>query len=353
MLDLAQYAKEIGYAFIEIFTNATLLSPTKVEIIRKLDLSIAVSMYSDNPQMHDTITRTPGSHAKTTAALRMLSEGGVRTRAAVVAMKQNEATIASTLNLMSSLGCRETGVDVLRPKGRAESTELMPNPETIVTYGIMTEPNFNANLATIAHYARSHSCLAGKITVTETGDVLPCIFSRDQVIGNVLGSGGLRSITQGSDLQRVWNTTKDDVVVCRDCEYRYVCFDCRPLSEAAAAGYAGYLDAPYPRCSYNPYTGEWGKGLWRQTKSGPLFDNEYRAHISRVLGCASGVRSSSANSEGDTEELPAITLVSSETERLDHANCQPDCNPMCYPANCSPQCTPACSPYCTPQCSPR
>ena len=28
--------------------------------------------------------------------------------------------------------------------------------------------------------------------------------------------------------EKYWNMTKEDVEQCKDCEYRYICFDCRP-----------------------------------------------------------------------------------------------------------------------------
>ena len=49
-------------------------------------------------------------------------------------------------------------------------------------------------------------------------------------IGNVQDSL-LQKIVAGQKLEVVWKSTKDNVLVCRDCEYRYVCFDCRPMSE--------------------------------------------------------------------------------------------------------------------------
>jgi MoaA/NifB/PqqE/SkfB family radical SAM enzyme len=378
VLDLAVYAKKIGYTWIEIFTNATLITQKKVQKIKDLGLNIAVSLYSNNPEIHDSITQTPGSHAKTVASLQMLKEAGVPTRVAIVAMKRNENTILDTLQFINDLGFDEGRPDPLRPKGRGQNIGLMPSPVTTIKYGVMTKPDFKASQQVITHYTTGHSCLAGKITITETGDVLPCIFSRDQIMGNVLEAGGLETVTVGAALQQVWNTTKDSVMVCKDCEYRYVCFDCRPLSEAAALGNAEYLHAPYPRCSYNPYTGEWAKGLWRMTKAGLIYDRQYGANIHQVLA---GTRVNRDTSVGDriTESgKPEITLVTgggcvydSDQSDLYHsgcqptrcqpecnpmcypANCQPECRPMCYPANCSPQCTPACSPYCLPQCTPR
>ena len=360
VLDLAEYAKQIGYSWIEIFTNATLVTQRRVGRIKDLGLNIAVSLYSNDPEVHDSITQTPGSHSKTVASLQRLKEAGVPTRVAIVAMKQNENTIPDTLEFINDLGFDEKRADPLRPKGRGQNIGLMPSADTTIKYGVMTRPDFRASRQVIAHYTTGHSCLAGKVTVTETGDVLPCIFSRNQIMGNVLEAGGLEAVTKGAALQQVWNTTKDDVMVCKDCEYRYVCFDCRPLSEAAAQGNAEYLHAPYPRCSYNPYTGEWAKGLWRVTKEGPVYDRQHEANFDRVLADTRGNRNTTVGDEITGSKKPEITLVTGggcvnglDQADLHHSSCQPSCNPMCYPANCSPQCTPACSPYCLPQCSPR
>lgn len=71
-------------------------------------------------------------------------------------------------------------------------------------------------------------------------------------MGNVQRST-LAEILAGEQLYALWGLTKDQVEVCRDCEYRYACGDCRP----AAMGRYGNLYAKYPRCSYNPYAGEW------------------------------------------------------------------------------------------------
>lgn len=282
ILDLAEYARDTGYKSIEIFTNATLLTNRVIQKIKDLGLKIATSLYSNDPIIHDAITQTPGSHAKTIRSLKQLKAANIPTRVEVVAMKQNEGTVKNTIQLIESFGFRTKGPDPLRPKGRGENIAIMPSPATTVRYGVMIQPNFSAERNVIAQYAISHSCLAGKITITEAGDVLPCIFSRNQVIGNVLEENGLKSVISKTRLQKIWNTTKDDVMVCKDCEYRYVCFDCRPLSEAASLGNASFLQAPYPRCSYNPYTGEWAKGLWRLQETKPIYERRYEPIFQKV-----------------------------------------------------------------------
>lgn len=282
VLELAEHARAAGYEIIEIFTNATLLTKTKIQRIKELGINIAVSLYSHVPHVHDLITRTPGSHEKTMNSLQMLKEADVPTRIGLVAMRQNEHTLSETIQLVDNLGFRSSPPDPLRPKGRGDNVTLMPSPSTVVQYGVITAPHFRASRRVVEHYTVGHSCLAGKITITESGDVLPCIFSRTQILGNVKQMGGIRPVLLSSSLRKVWNTTKDNVLVCQDCEYRYVCFDCRPLSEAVAEGKAGYLHAPYPRCSYNPYTGEWARGLWRMSENGPVYDTAWANLLRKI-----------------------------------------------------------------------
>lgn len=284
VLDLAEYAKAIGYEFVEIFTNATVLNEEKVARIKDLELNIAVSLYSDQADIHDAITRSLGSHKKTIEALHLLKEAGINTRVEMVVMRNNETTVLSTQKLIDQMGFGHKHPDPLRPKGRGDNPDLSPSKEAQVKYGLMTQPNFRADPHTIAHYSSAHSCLAGKITITDKGDILPCIFSRNHVLGNVVIARSIKNIIESEALQTVWRTTKDDVLVCKDCEYRYVCFDCRPLSEGAALGRSDYLHAPYPRCTYNPYTGEWKAGIWKVDENGqPHYNRSWKEAIQQVL----------------------------------------------------------------------
>jgi radical SAM protein with 4Fe4S-binding SPASM domain len=283
LLDLVAAARAQGFATVEIFSNATLITPEKASRIKELGARVAVSLYSDDPTVHDGITRLPGSHAKTVKALELLKELGVPTRVEVVLMQSNQRTVESTLAYKRARGWGERGPDPLRPKGRGDDPSLQPDFEKLVQYGLKLAPDFKAERRTIAHYASGHSCLMGKIAVTEFGDVLPCIFTRNHTMGNVLVARGLTPVVRGQALRQMWSATKDQVMVCRDCEYRYVCFDCRPLSEAAAMGRADYLHAPYPRCTYNPYTGEWGAGLWHVNERGqPHYDRSNAAQIQAI-----------------------------------------------------------------------
>lgn len=282
VFDLAEHAKGIGYEFIEIFTNATMLTPEKIQRIKTLGLNIAVSLYSTNEAVHDSITKTPGSLKKTMEALRLLKEAGVPVRVETVLMGPNEQTVEETQRFVEEMGFSHKQPDVLRPNGRGDNPTIMPSRESVVRYGLMLSPGFSITKDILSRNISGHPCLSGKIAITDNGDVLPCIFSRNLVVGNVR-EATLGEIVSGEKLSTTWRNTKDNVLVCQDCEYRYACFDCRPLSEGVNQGKGEYLTAPYPRCTYNPYEGEWGKGVWMVDADGkPYYDETLESVIEKV-----------------------------------------------------------------------
>jgi len=279
IFDLAEHSKNVGFEFIEIFTNATMLTSEKIQRIKALDLNIAISLYSSDEALHDSITKTPGSFKKTVEALKLLKEVGVSVRVETVLMRQNEETIEETQKFVEEMGFSYKQPDVLRPGGRGDNPSIMPTKESIVKYSLMLSPSFTITKDILSRNVSGNPCLLGKITITDNGDILPCIFSRNLAVGNVRETT-LREIVSGQKLETVWRSTKDNVLVCQDCEYRYACFDCRPLSEGTNRGRGEYLTTPYPRCTYNPYMGEWAKGVWRVDDNGkPYFNEELRLKI--------------------------------------------------------------------------
>jgi radical SAM protein with 4Fe4S-binding SPASM domain len=256
VLDLARHARETGYDFIEIFTNGTLLTPSMLEKIKALDINIAVSIYSHMPRVHDAITRTPGSFMRTMKALARLRRLSIQTRVAVVLMLQNQVTIERTREQLRTLGIGDIQVDVVRPTGRGRNA-LPPQEEIYRRYAVRRQPDFRADRKAVSRAVHGNSCLNGKLAITEEGEVLPCVFGRDWAVGNTRRAP-LAHIVRDAQLQKLWAFSKDSVMVCGDCEYRYVCPDCRPLANAASRK----LEGPPPRCAYDPFRGEWGTGEW-------------------------------------------------------------------------------------------
>jgi len=253
LLDLAQTAKDSGYEFIEIFTNGTLLDEGKVKKIKDLGINVAVSLYSIDPNVHDTVTTVLGSFQKTYRALELLREAQVPTRIGIIVMRQNQDTLVKTRETLRDKGFEVVGADVVRPTGRGSCAELLPKKEVVQKYALTTKPNFVTSEEQFYRNQYWNSCWAGKIAITSRGEIMPCIFARTHIVSRV--ENGLGGAINGEELQSLWKLTKDCIQGCRECEYRYACHDCRPLAEGAT----GNLYAKNPRCTYNPVTGKWNE----------------------------------------------------------------------------------------------
>ena len=263
LLDLVQYAKEIGFESIEIFSNLQILPEEAVQTLKDLNVKIATSVYAIDASIHDAITGVNGSLDKTLRNLFLLKSKGVKLRVAVILMKINEEFVEETVHYFRNLGISCRNPDPIRPEGRGDNVELIPSNQYLMKYSLMMSPQLmKIDMKTVCGSQQCHTCLDGKIVITESGDVFPCIFLREESFGNVRFDK-LQNVVQKENLQEIWKMTKDDFLVCKDCEYRYACFDCRALANQVYKDTYKLGLAPNPWCTYNPYTGEWGKGFWR------------------------------------------------------------------------------------------
>lgn len=248
--ELILKANEEGFEFIEIFTNATLVDDACIDFFKQYRVNIATTIYADNAEIHDQVTLHPGSYEKTLTAIKKILAAKIPLRIASIIMKANEDQPENIMNLCKSLGVEPTPPDVVRPTGRGDDKDLLPTAYAKEPI----KPPFYTDEQTFYRAQRCHSCLTGKIAVTADGDVIPCIFARNQLCGNII-TAPLAEILRGEPLKNIWHTTKDNIEKCKDCEYRYACNDCRPLAQGSDSQ-KRWL-ACSAGCSYDPYTGKW------------------------------------------------------------------------------------------------
>lgn len=116
--------------------------------------------------------------------------------------------------------------------------------------GIVHCRYFSANLEAFSEAMHFNSCLNRKIAVSADGIIRNCPSMR-LGFGNVLETS-LGKVVETEDFQRAWSVTKDQIDVCRDCEFRYICTDCR----AHLVDRNNMYSKP-SKCSYDPYTSTW------------------------------------------------------------------------------------------------
>lgn len=94
-----------------------------------------------------------------------------------------------------------------------------------------------------------NKCLNRKISISVTGEIKNCP-SMNIGYGNIKNTS-LKDVYLNKMFRSFWSITKDKVSICKDCEYRYVCNDCRAFAKSR-------FGKP-SKCSYNPYNASWSK----------------------------------------------------------------------------------------------
>lgn len=251
LFQLIDFAYKIGYNFVEVFTNGTLITSKIAEYFATHKVNVATSLYSYVASIHDNITQQIGSFERTTNGLKLLKKFSVPTRVAVIAMAQNQDTLPETMKYLETYGVQIRKPEIVRPTGRGQNEDISPRPEIIEKYVTRIRPSFQTTWKSFEEAHHWNSCWKGKVSVTSKGEVLPCIFARNHVAGNVQ-QNRLSTIVK-NDITSYWKVTLNQVEHCQACEYRFACHNCRPLSEGATGNMLGRN----PRCKYNPYTGDW------------------------------------------------------------------------------------------------
>lgn len=116
--------------------------------------------------------------------------------------------------------------------------------------GLVSSDYFAINIPAYTESLQHNSCLNRKISIDAEGYIRNCP-SMQESFGHI-NNTRLREAMEHPAFTRYWHMNKDQVAVCRDCEFRYICTDCRAYVE-----HPGKNNSKPLKCGYDPYTGTW------------------------------------------------------------------------------------------------
>lgn len=116
--------------------------------------------------------------------------------------------------------------------------------------GVVNEKYFSLNIQHFSESQKFNSCLNKKISIDVNGEIKNCP-SMPVSYGNIR-TQTLSKVVGVKDFTRYWSINKDQIEICKDCEFRYICTDCRAYTQNNLP-----LSKPQ-KCSYNPYEATWG-----------------------------------------------------------------------------------------------
>lgn len=105
----------------------------------------------------------------------------------------------------------------------------------------------------IEHYTEAinhNTCLNRKVSIDINGDIKNCP-SMPENYGNISHTT-IEEAIEKPKFKKYWKINKDQIIGCKDCEFRYICTDCRAFKEDPKDDYSKPL-----KCGYSPYTNKW------------------------------------------------------------------------------------------------
>lgn len=223
--DAVAHARARGIPHLEIYTNGLALHDDLLAQLAPHRPAFAFSMYSIDASEHDRITRTPGSQRRTLAAIDRVVGCGLELRVSIIVVDQ-KTDIQDLVDGLRARGVQQVDWTRAYSVGRGEAVAEAGRAVAVA----MRDPAGSTHTG-----AGPMASRRGKLCVTYTGDVVPCIFQRAAVLGNVR-DGSLLDLLGRTPTRRALPTHALPVAV--EPELRLQCASCR-LTERALAVLGG------------------------------------------------------------------------------------------------------------------
>jgi radical SAM protein with 4Fe4S-binding SPASM domain len=236
---IIEHARLRGFD-IKLKTNAILIGEKEAARIAELGVhQVQISVYSHLPQIHDAITKVPGSLDRTLRAIGLLRAHRLHVVIACVLMKPNRGAFEGVQKLAREIGAEFTIDPTITPHlngdrsildlniGREDLREIFESESLVGNVAAFTAPPGPVDDDTLD----GTPCSAGHSSsyVSPHGDVYPCV-QFPLTCGNVRKNSFLE-IWQGSaGFREVRAIRARDLPVCSSCGHVGSCSRCPGLA---------------------------------------------------------------------------------------------------------------------------
>jgi radical SAM protein with 4Fe4S-binding SPASM domain len=224
---------------VKLKTNGVLIRKKEAERLRELGVeAVQISIYSHRPEIHDAITKMPGSLRQSINAVRFLRAQGLTVTMANVLMVQNSHDYMSVRALAAELDAKFTMDPTITPMMDGDRSILNLNVEQAA----LREVFRNEDLVNVEEFCAPPQgvdedaldmlpCSAGHTScyVSPYGDVYPCV-QFPLPTGNVRRSKFLDIWRDSPQFKEVRSITLRDMPSCSKCAHGATCTRCPGLA---------------------------------------------------------------------------------------------------------------------------
>jgi radical SAM protein with 4Fe4S-binding SPASM domain len=254
LFELIAYARRLLFD-VSVKTNALLVDAEKARRLQELGVrGVQISIYSADPEVHDSITKVRGSLARSLAAIRLLQGQGLHVKIACPLMTHNLAAYRGVQALAEELRIPYILDLTITPKMDGDTSILSLRNPSQDLLPILQDPIFNPkscdrddvfqpSLATGATGSSSASgleshayddipCSAGHNScyISPYGDVFPCV-QMPVATGNVRRERFEEIWYHSNEMNRVRGVRESQLPVCSSCTIRSHCERCPGLAQ--------------------------------------------------------------------------------------------------------------------------
>lgn len=232
--DIISYAHEKGF-LIELLTNASLMTAQDVERLKTYRISnVQISIYGHNREIHDAVTKCPGSFEKSIGIIRSLDENNINISMVTPLMKLNSRDFFNMRALADRLRVEHSFSYPLfeRDDGSRDVYGLRISTDNIRDFFLQNP----GHIRTGGRDIDDVPCHAGinQCSISPFGDLYPCFHNiLPMNLGN-LRNRSLKDIwTNSEDLEHLRQLKIRDLKQCPDCPAAAHCTICPGLNMRA------------------------------------------------------------------------------------------------------------------------
>ncbi|MDR2064575.1 MAG: grasp-with-spasm system SPASM domain peptide maturase [Prevotellaceae bacterium] len=119
-----------------------------------------------------------------------------------------------------------------------------------IDYNFISKNKFSTNINTFSEAQNYNLFFNRKLIISSLGYILNSINTDDNKYN--IYNKTLKDIIKEDGIRNKWNINKDRLLICKDCEFRYMCIDSRDPIEIGNNQWKFNTE-----CNYNPYIAKW------------------------------------------------------------------------------------------------